>query len=85
MPEWAVYLGIGVVLTGILAWCVAGALGAIAAARGTVTVVRRLTAPRDSAVWLPCHHADCGAHMETRHDVTACGLVCSHCHRVAGS
>lgn len=84
MPEWTGYVLMAALATGFLAWVVAGVCMSVAAARGTVAAVQRMTAPHDSSVWLACHTVYC-AHLETRHNVTRSGLVCSGCGHVAGT
>lgn len=79
MPEWAWYLLLAVLLVGVLGRIVVGVLEAFAAADGTV---HRLTAPRDSSLWVACDTVQC-AHLQTPHDVIASGcLRCRECGHV---
>lgn len=85
MPEWVGYLVLAALCTGVLCWAVAGVCASIAAARGTVAAVQRLTAPRDSSVWAVCDALHCGAHRQTPHDVVSSGLRCRDCGHISGT
>lgn len=84
MPEWAGYLVLAALWTGVLCWAVGAVMGTVAAARGTVAAVQHLTAPPDSSIWRACDTVHC-ARLETRHDFTDVGLVCRDCGHVAGT
>ncbi|MEU3447206.1 hypothetical protein AB0H29_08245 [Streptomyces thermolilacinus] len=77
MSETTTFLvGVSVVAVAAISWAVRLVPGRAAAARPPVAV--------DPVVWRRCDSVRC-AHLETRHDRTAAGLVCRGCGVVKGA